>query len=81
MCANPKKHELQADEQMYCSTGKWTTTDMNTSMSPYEIRNVDGDIVVKYWGNDELQKSIHQEKFHLETDSKFYCVRKREFKV
>ena len=50
-------------------------------MSPYEIRNVNGDIVIKYWGNDTHLKKIYHEKFHFDTDSKFYCVRKREFKV
>ena len=62
---------------MHCSSGHWKTTELTTSLSPYEIRNVDGDIVVKYWGNDERQKRLYEENFHLDTNSKFYCVRKR----
>ena len=76
LCANTEKHEFEIDEQrQYCPTAKWKSTEL--SDNGYEIRNINGSLEVKYWGNDS--KFAYPKSFSFETKFEFYCVSHKSY--
>ena len=71
LCANTEKHEFEINEQwQYCPNGKWESTVL--SDNGYEIRNINENLEVKYWGNKS--KLAYHKSFRFKTKSSFYCV-------
>ena len=72
VCANTSSHKIQIDEEKYCSSGFWENVELSKDI--YDMRNINGSAVIKYWGNDTFAKIAYSSVYHFEVNSSFYCV-------
>ena len=60
---------------MFCSTGmtgKWENTDLSNGI--YDMKNVGGLAVVKYWGDNPMHKQVFSKIETFDVNSSDYCV-------
>ena len=68
-------HKLEIDKHKFFSSGSWKSVELG--LDKCEIRNVNGDAAINYWGSDPNHnqlKCVSSNHHQFPLDTGLYCV-------
>ena len=73
ICANTSLDKVQVDRSRFCYSGNWEN--LVLTEDGYDIKEADGNALVKYWGNDPIRRNEYRKEWKFQLNSSYYCVR------